>query len=142
MIASCLLCSMRKGDDYKFYEAERVKGKKRIDALFSKGEAFLTYPFRVSYLLYESENNGASVLISIPKKRIKSAVKRNRMKRLTREAYRLNKNLLKLDFLPENYQIDIAFIYVKEELAVFEDVQQAVCKALNKINRVLEAKKE
>lgn len=133
---------MSEGSRFTFGEQERVRGKKRIDALFSQGRSFISYPFRVSYHLFPcSAEVSASLLVSIPKKRFKKAVDRNRLKRLTREAYRLNKKLLQTDLLPDGYCIDIGFIYVNNEPASYDDVQQAVCKALKKINRELDTKR-
>ena len=124
---------------FTFGKDERVSGKMRIDNLFAAATSFLAYPFRISYHLYQSDSDcAASVLIGIPKKRLKKAVDRNRMKRVAREAYRLNKNLLKTGLLPDGFCIDIAFIYVKNELSVFTEVQKGIRKAIGEINVKLE----
>ncbi len=127
-----MLLSMNEGDCCKFRKEERVTGEKRVEALFSQGDSFMAYPFRVVFLEttpYQTEP--FSVLISIPKKRLRSAVDRNRMKRLTREAYRLNKHLLLKGILTdEKTHIDMAFIYVKDSLSDFSTVQKGVLKAL------------
>jgi ribonuclease P protein component len=91
----------------------------------------MAYPFRVVYLeTVHSPATPLSILISIPKKRLKSAVDRNRMKRLVREAYRLNKNLIEDALLLKEGHIDVAFIYVKDELSDFATVEQGMQKAL------------
>ncbi len=76
---------------YTFPKRERLCSIKSIDSLFSGGESFIAYPLRVVYRI-ETENDetqrSASLLISVSKKKFKRAVKRNRVKRLIREAYR------------------------------------------------------
>lgn len=120
-------------DRFRFKKEERVKGAKRVDAIFEKGKSFISYPLRVVYLEHEqSESTSCSILVSVPKKRIKKAVHRNRIKRLVRESYRLNRaliNKLELDQQP----IDVAFIYVKDTATNFNEIDKAIKKALNQI---------
>ncbi len=134
-----MLLSMDNEQRYFFKKEERITGDKRIEALFVSGESFVVYPLRIVY----SEKNSHSsampkVLISIPKKRIKFAVKRNRLKRLVRESYRINKHILD-DVLKVNYRhLEIAFVYVKDELTDYDKVDKAVKKALIEIKNKLE----
>lgn len=122
---------MNERECFKFTKEERVTGDKRIETLFTEGRSFMAYPFRVVYLeTVHSPATPLSILISIPKKRLKSAVDRNRMKRLVREAYRLNKNLIEDALLLKEGHIDVAFIYVKDELSDFATVEQGMQKAL------------
>ena len=118
---------------FTFKKEERVTGNKRVDAIFASGKSFISYPLRVVYLLHEQTSlSSCSILVSVPKKRIKKAVHRNRIKRLVRESYRLNRSLinsLELDQQP----IDIAFIYVKDTATNLKEIDKAVKKALNQI---------
>ena len=119
---------------FTFDKAERLSGTKRIDALFKEGESFISYPLRVMYLIHEqSAESGCSILISVPKKRIKKAVQRNRIKRLIRESYRLNKDLRNTISIHE-VSIDIAFIYVKDAESKFSLMQKSMRKALIQIS--------
>ena len=72
---------------------ERLSWKRHIDRLFTEGRSFVAFPLRVVYLLSDEEGMPvrASFLVSVPKKRFKRAVKRNRIKRQVREAYRMHK---------------------------------------------------
>ena len=97
---------------YTFAKEERVTGAKRVDAIFASGKSFISYPLRVVYLQHEqSPIPSCSILISVPKKRMKKAVHRIRVKRLVREAYRLNKKLTH-DIDISEQSLDIDFIYV------------------------------
>ena len=92
----------------------------------------MAYPFRVLYLERARGSLAiASIMISVPKKRVRSAVKRNRVKRLTREAYRLNKQLMSQIAFSEDKGIDIAFIYVKKGIADYMTVEKGMRKALS-----------
>ena len=72
-------------------------------------------------------------MMSVPKKKLKLAVDRNRTKRLMREAFRLNKHLFDAQLLPQNCSIDLALVYLKNELSDFTTIEKAVRKALNEI---------
>ena len=78
----------------KFNKEERLCSKKSLDLLFKDGSSFLLYPFRVTYFFVaEPHKYPTQVVINVAKKRYKHAVDRNLIKRRTREAYRLQKEL-------------------------------------------------
>ena len=77
---------------YTLSKEERLSWKRYIDLLFEKGQSFVAFPLRVVYLPLEEEMSApVSILISVPKKKFKRAVKRNLIKRQVREAYRVRK---------------------------------------------------
>lgn len=124
-----------KENQYTFSKEERLYAEKRIEALFAGGSSFIAYPLRVVYLTrdkeLEEESPQVSILISVSKKRFKRAVKRNRVKRLVREAYRLNKKEL-IDFaIQSGKSYDIAFLYLKSDLPTYEEIEKAILKAIN-----------
>ncbi|MDU1906215.1 MAG: ribonuclease P protein component [Dysgonomonas sp.] len=128
-----------------FPKNERLCSQKRIDALFSNAESFIAYPLRIVYILKEDgtdeEGIPLSTLVSVSKKRLKRAVKRNRVKRLIREAYRLNKQPLAEQCVIHNKQIDIAFLYLKNELPDYPEIEKAIQKTITVlINRISEKK--
>lgn len=118
-----------------FGKAEKLCKIKSIDRLFSQGDSFIAYPLRVVYFLEErgediNDPSAASVLVSVSKKKFKRAVKRNKVKRLIREAYRLNKSQFLEVMKTENKQIEIAFLYLKSDLPTYEEVEKSILKAL------------
>ena len=117
-----------------FPKAEHLCGEKRIARLYTQGEAFMAFPFRVVFRIEQKKDLAtASVMVSVPKKRFKRAVKRNRLKRLLREAYRLNKHAL-IDLLDEKQlQIHVAFNYVSDEELDFMTVEKKMKIALQKL---------
>lgn len=122
-------------------KAERLNSKLAIENLFSGGAKSLSvYPLRIVFTPVEiNEAAPASILISVPKKRFKRAVKRNRVKRQIREAYRNNKHEL-LDCLRrKNISLHLAFIYVDDELRISQEVESKVKVLLNKMIDKLDA---
>ena len=118
-----------------FPKKEHLCGEKRINALFSSGHAFVVYPFRVVYILEPANNNETAIVImvSVPKKRFKRAVKRNRLKRLMREAYRLNKQELISILESELSLLKVSFQYISDEELDFETVEKKMKVALQKL---------
>lgn len=130
---------MNEEEGFGFAKKERVTGDKRVDALFSQGRSFISYPFRVVYLKVEQEAVAwpLSILVSVPKRRIRSAVRRNRMKRQVRESYRLNKSLFFGNELKRETvgHYDVAFVCVADKLCNYQVVEKGMKKALEELNR-------
>ena len=77
---------------FTFSKNEKLKSQKLIEQLFSEGQSVSAFPLRMVYLELESNDSSISKCgVSVSKKHFKKAVDRNRIKRLLREAYRLNK---------------------------------------------------
>ena len=76
---------------------ERLKSRKLIEQLFSKGQRMALFPYRVFYLFEKNETQDTKNKLQCGvgvSKNFKKAVDRNRIKRVTREAYRLQKKEL------------------------------------------------
>ena len=117
-----------------FPKQEHLCGDKRISRLFAEGEAFIAYPLRVVFRTEPLAGNvPASVLVSVPKKRFKRAVKRNRLKRLMREGYRLNKQELAALLKDKGLHMDISFTYIADEVLEFAQIEKKMKAALQKL---------
>ena len=119
---------------YTFCKEERLCRKGGFEELLSSGYSFVSYPLRIVIRLYPrgEKDFPARIAISVSKKRFKRAVKRNRVKRLVREAYRLNKNSL-YSRIPGNQTMDILFIYLHNEISEFDKIEKAITGAIKKI---------
>ncbi len=106
--------------EYTLGKKERLNSKTLIERLFSGGsKSFPAFPLRVVYMSVEpveEDMAAASILISVPKKRFKRAVKRNLVKRQVREAYRKNKHLLLDALASRNKRLIIAFIWLDNHI--------------------------
>lgn len=122
---------------YTLSKTERLRSKTLVERLFAGGNrSFPAFPLRVVYMPLESDEGttDASILVSVPKKRFKRAVKRNLVKRQVREAYRRNKYIL-LDALEVhgNKRMALAFIWIDNQLHSSEEVERKVKKLLTHI---------
>ena len=122
-----------------FSKAEHLCGEKRISKLFVEGEAFICYPLRVLFRIETKlDVEPANILVSVPKKRFKRANKRNRIKRLLRETYRLNKQEMIELLNKKHVQIHVAFNYVSDEELDFPFIEKKMKTALQKLQSKIE----
>ena len=122
---------------------ERLKSRKQIEKLFAEGKSFVVNPFKVYFLLdemltahpgsYRDTMFNVQFGTGVSAKNFRRAVDRNRIKRLTREAWRLQKNELKEKTGATGKQLNVFFIYTGKELPVFATVKDKVAVALKKL---------
>lgn len=121
--------------DASFTKRERLSSFKEIQALMKKGETFFHYPFKVVYqhirLEAEDEAPANAIIVSVPKRNFKRAVKRNLLKRRIRESYRLNKGLLEA---PCGCRTNALFVYVSKEILEFSHIEKKLKEVLVKIS--------
>ncbi len=116
---------------YTYGKEEKLKRRKLIDEIFKSGESFPNYPFRVFYKIMDFDANvKAQVGVSVSKRNFKHAVDRNRIKRLMREAYRLNKYTL-IDNLDK--QVVLMIIYTQRKELPFDLINSKMKSTLKKL---------
>jgi ribonuclease P protein component len=115
--------------------AERLKSRKTIERLFRDGRHFMLFPFKVYYLF-------SAVGESIPplqagfaagSRHFKKAVDRNRIKRLTKEAYRLQKDELRQHLLATHRSLILFFIYTGKDRPAHSLVSEKIGVILQKL---------
>lgn len=105
---------------FSYSKSEKLKSKKIIGELFSSGKSISAYPL---LLIYLKNNTKLQTGVSVSKKRFKNATDRNRIKRLLREGYRLNKSVL-IDNKIDNYSFII--LYVGKDMPDFKLINSKV----------------
>ncbi|MDX6745258.1 ribonuclease P protein component [Polaribacter sp. PL03] len=89
---------------------ERLKSKKLIEKLYSEGDSVKAFPLRMIYVQTPHTSDfPCQVGVSVAKRNYKLAVDRNRLKRLLRETYRLQKQIV-YNNLDEPYVFMISYI--------------------------------
>jgi ribonuclease P protein component len=124
---------------FSFSKKERLCSDKAISVLFAKGRRLSRTvkgnTLRCVYLADAITPTAsdtlapAKILISVPKKNLKRAVDRNRIKRLIREGYRHKKDIL----LSGSARFHIAFVYQGSADIPFKDIEDMTEFFLNRI---------
>ena len=119
-----------------FKKEERIVSNLLIETLFEKGnsQSLSAYPLRAVFLKTEQREGCAPVqlLISVPKKKFKHAVDRNRVKRQIREAYRKNKAILE-GTLGEGQMLLIAIIWLSDRHFATNEIEKRVVSLLKQM---------
>ncbi len=112
---------------------ERLRGKSAVESLFRKADVLVVPPLRILVQKNPQTDSTHQVLFTVSKKFIPKAIQRNRIKRLMREAYRLNKNHLK-----ELPSLRIAYIYQSRNIVPQYKVTEAMLQAFIKLKAYAE----
>lgn len=111
---------------FSFGKKEKLCSQTVIEQLFARGDSFKIFPLRVFVLPLEQAEANAQVLISVPKKRVRSSPGRNRIKRLVRETYRLNKPDLLDKWQRDQKFFAIGFVYLTGEAPEYLEMDRVM----------------
>ncbi len=118
--------------DQKFGKKDRLKSKKLIDSLFVEGKSVKAYPLKLVYIPFQdSDVPEIKTAVSVPKKLVKTAVQRNRIKRLMREVFRKNKYLVTNRLTSHAFM----FIYISRDEPTYEKLEKCMIRVLEKFNK-------
>lgn len=136
---------------YSLPQSERINSKKQIDRLFRGGgsKAMTAAPLRMVYMADNRQADPlpakahqpmAQMMVSVPKRYFKRAVKRNYVKRQVREAYRLNKHIL-ASHLAEtgDKTVSLCFIWTSDRLLPTAEVMKRMTNLLTRLVEKLSA---
>ena len=112
--------------DESLPKSERLCGLSAIGNLFEHGKGLSVGCFRVKFLRRDGCEEPARIVVSVPKRSFKRAVKRNLLKRRIRESYRRQKGLLPAG-------VDVLFIYTPASVLPYEAVYADMTAALTAI---------
>ncbi|HRB71358.1 ribonuclease P protein component [Flavobacterium sp. WV_118_3] len=116
---------------HTYPKTEKLKSRSTIDLLFSQGKSVSKYPLRLVYVPLESDESDEKIKmgVSVSKKYFKKAVDRNYFKRVLRETYRLNKNML-LDTIDKPYAF--MFLYQTKERLSYPEIEEKTVQLFEK----------
>ena len=115
-------------------KTERLKSRKAIDLLFEKGKSFSQSPVKVIWLPQVPEK-GLQAGFTVSSRHFKKATDRNRVKRLLRECYRLQKNELKQTLQQQQHGLFLFFIYQGRELPAYAEIYPAIGQLLLRVQK-------
>lgn len=122
---------------HTFSKQERMTSRKLMEQLFAGGRRSMSaFPLRAVFMTVAREEGAApvQVLISVSKRHFKRAVKRNRVKRQIREAYRLNKQILWEALAPKPTEaLALALLWQADDLRDTAEVERSLVSLLNRI---------
>jgi ribonuclease P protein component len=133
VISWLLILSSSVAKQFTLGKEERLKSRKIIENLFNEGKRFIVSPFRVFYLPAPA---AIQVGVAVSSKIFKKAVDRNRIKRLTREAFRLQKNPLAEKLKQNNKGLSVFIVYTAKDLPEFRIVSDKMKTIIGKLELV------
>lgn len=127
-----------------FSKKERICARSSVSELFEKGESLFSFPFKCVYQINDTSEELSSrgivvrIMVSVGKRYHKRAVKRNRVKRLIREGYRLNKWYAKELLSPylNGKVLDICYIYTSKQEEDYKTVENGIRKSFEKVEAI------
>jgi ribonuclease P protein component len=123
---------------FTYQKSDKLKSRKQTQHLFSTGQAINVFPIRLIYtiepLATALEMGSPSSLlqagVGAPSRTFRKAVQRNRVKRLLREAYRLEKPNFLSQAALDNKRVNLFFLYTDASVLAQLEIQAKVKEAL------------
>ena len=117
-----------------FPKTEKLCSYSDIQKLFSEGKSIKNFPLKFLFIPLKKETT--QILISVPKRNIRKSILRNKIKRLIRESYRLQKSI----FFTEKETFAIAFIYIGKDICSFSQIFESMKQISEEWKKTLENK--
>jgi ribonuclease P protein component len=123
---------------FSYNKKEKLKSRTQLEAIFASGKSFSVFPVKVFFIETDAtQTESIKAGVGVSARHFKKAVQRNRIKRLLREAYRLEKQKLYTQLTEQQKQIAVFFLYVDKEMPAFEVVREKMKDCLAKLQTKL-----
>lgn len=116
-----------------FPKTEHLKSKKAIEELFLKRQSVKAFPIRLMY--HQNAEQTHKVGFVVPKRLVRLAVNRNKIKRQLREAYRIQKQEIK-DLPPQ----DMMFVLIGRKHLSYPEIEKCVLKCVRQLKKETDEK--
>jgi ribonuclease P protein component len=117
---------------------ERLKHKKAIECLFSKGKIINHYPLRVVWQWNEQiQPSALQVMFVVPKKKFRRANKRNYIRRVMKEVFRENKHLIHTSLENSDRKVQMAILFLGQDMPDFSFIKSKMEEILVDCSRYL-----
>lgn len=124
--------------EQRLTKQERLNKKNAIQALFKKGYTLKERSFKSLFIIDGGDAEApVQVLFVVPKRKLKLAVDRNRMKRLMREAYRKNKSGINEAAISAGKTVTVALIFTGHKPIAYSTVEDKIILILQRLQKTL-----
>ncbi len=124
---------------YFFRKENKLKSRKIIQQVFAEGKSFAVFPIKAVWIP-ENQQHHLQTGISVSSRFFKKAVDRNNIKRVIREAYRLQKNSLEELLIEKNKRVSLFLIYTGKVLPEYKDIFDSCTAIINRLIKLNDAK--
>lgn len=126
---------------FHFRKRERLCSTKLIGTLFASGNRLTVFPYSVRWMTLPAgslpEGTPAQVLIGVSKKKFRHAVDRNRVKRLIRECYRLQKHPLYSHLQQNGLCLVLSFQYLHTQILDYNKLYNKMSLLIEELTHAL-----
>jgi ribonuclease P protein component len=117
-----------------FGKEDRLKGNKIVSKIFEGPKKSLkVFPFKAYYSVSIVKGGLVKYGISVPKKKFKRAVDRNKIKRLIKEALRLNKSILSQELGKQNIEVHVMILFTDEKIPNYHFIEIKIKEILTRL---------
>ena len=117
---------------FTFKKEERLCSRQLIDRLYAEGHRLMAFPYSVQWMAVEGP---CQVMIVAPKRKFHHAVDRNRVRRLTRECYRLRKPAFYTFLQEHGVSIVFSMVYIHNEIMTYGQLGKKMDKLLEALEK-------
>jgi ribonuclease P protein component len=121
---------------YSYNKTEKLKSRTVLNELFTKGKSFSAFPVKLFYTIADDDQT-IKAGVGVSARNFKKAVHRNRIKRLLRECYRLNKLSLHTAVAAKQKGVSVFFLYVGKELPDYAMLNEKMQTVLTKLEEII-----
>ena len=119
---------------FTYQKKDKLKSRKQTQFLFAKGQSMNAFPIKLIYTIEANEPGSLQAGVGAPSRTFRKAVARNRVKRLLREGYRLEKPAFVEATSIEHLRINLFFLYTDATVIAQKEIQEKIKQLLTRLS--------